>query len=198
MRLNVCRGIAFALALVPVIAAGAIAQPAPKPFPAPPPAEVEDAAAKRARLQNEMLNALKGIADKGASGPITNPMVPPKKGDYYPPADPNKSIDVVREGMNLFRDGNIEAARRTFFGADPAALAPADRLFAKYMLACSLRKLGKVSEAEVIYREVANTQTTSPDDEFLTGCAIWQLSLIRSATELDAQLEQLRSRAKSK
>ncbi len=198
MRRNVCRWIAFTFVLVPVIAAGAIAQPAPKAFLAPPPTEFEDAATKRARLQNEMLNALKGIADKGSSGTITNPMVPPKKGDYYPPTDPNKSIDEVREGMNLFRDNNFEAARRIFFGADPARLAPADRLFAKYMLACSLRRLGKVAEAEVIYREVANTAATGLDDEFLTSCAIWQLSLIRSGQELDAQLEQLRSRAKSK
>ena len=69
-----------------------------------------------------------------------------------------------------------------------------DRAFVRYMLACSLRRLGKTSEAEVIYREVAN----SPDDEFLANCAIWQLSLIRSEQELQLQLEQLRSRAKTK
>lgn len=184
--------------MVPVlaIAAGAAAQPAPRAFPAEKAkADPEDTSAQRAKLQAEFLSLLKALGDRGPVTPGPMPPPVPPKGKYdYPPTDLGSRVDVIAEGMNLFRDGNFEAARRTFFGADPATLAPPDRLFARYMLACSLRRLNKVADAEVIYREVAN----STGDEFLANCAIWQLSLIGANKELEAQLEQLRSRAKSR
>jgi hypothetical protein len=191
--------ITFALALVPVIAAGAIAQPEPRTFPAPPPNEKgakdesDDLSAKREKLQAELLALLKTLSARGPAHPAP-PMPPPKTRPDYPPSESGKSIDQLREGMNLFRDNYFEAARRTFFAIDPATLNREDRVFARYMLACSLRRLGKIADAEAIYREVAN----NPDDEFLANCAVSQLSLIRSNQDLEAQLEQLRSRTKSK
>jgi hypothetical protein len=201
----VWRCITFALALVPVIAAGALAQPEPRPLPAPPPTEkfdkeakeakeAEDLSAQRAKLQAELLALLKTISARAPAGPASPPMPAPKVKPDYPPPESGKSIDQVREGMNLFRDNYFEAARRVFYAIDPATLNREDRVFARYMLASSLRRLGKVADAEVIYREIAN----NPDDEFLASCAISQLSLIRSNQELEVQLEQLRSRAKSK
>ena len=96
--------------------------------------------------------------------------------------------------MNYFRDNDFEGARRTFQLIDPTLLDPADRAFVAYMLASSLRRQNRIAEAEDKYRDVAN----SPDDEFLANCAIWQLSLIKADQELQLQLGQLRSRAKSK
>jgi hypothetical protein len=103
-------------------------------------------------------------------------------------------VDEIQAAMNRFRDNDIETAKRTFQLIDPTTLSNEDRAFVRYMLACCHRRLGNISEAETLYREVAN----SPDDEFFANCAIWQLSLLRSEKELQTQLEQLRSRLKLK
>jgi hypothetical protein len=44
---------------------------------------------------------------------------------------------------------------------------------------------------------LAKMGANRPNDEFIANCAIWQLSLIRPRSELQLQLEPLRSRAKS-
>jgi hypothetical protein len=179
-----------------MIGLGAYAQP-PAPFPANKPATdrsngIEDPAAERARLQADLLLLLKRIS---VSPPPTAPSkVTPTPKPKIDSSAGNKSIDAIREGMNYFRENDFEAARRTFQLIDPTTLGREDRAFVRYMLACSLRRLNRISDAETIYREVANSQ----DDEFYTSCAIWQLSLINSEQELRAQLAQLRSRAKSK
>ena len=51
------------------------------------------------------------------------------------------------------------------------ALPKEDRAFVRYMLACCLRRLGRPTEAEVIYREVAN----GGDDEFVRREAAFAL-----------------------
>jgi hypothetical protein len=172
------------------LTAMALAQP---PAPPGPKNGVEDTAAQRARLQAELMELLQRVKAAPATGPGMPPVTPPMP----KPPDPvavGKSIDAIGEGMNLFRANDFESARRVFQLIDPATLGREDRAFVRYMLASSLRRLGKTAEAEAIYREVANAK----DDEFLANCAIWQLSLIRSEQELQAQFEQLRSRAKSK
>lgn len=197
MQVGVWRWVTFAFVLGLVVAVGATAQP-PMPFPADKSAVdrkpgTEDTAAERARLQAELLLLLKRIS--ASPTPVTYP--PSGAPGPRPKTDSGsggKSIDTIREGMNYFRDNDFDAARRTFQLIDPTALGREDRAFVRYMLACSLRRQNRFSEAEAIYREVANSQ----DDEFYTTCAIWQLSLIRSEQELRVQLEQLRSRAKSK
>ncbi len=197
MQVSVWRWVTFAMALVLMVAVGAPAQP-PMPFPADKSAVdrkagTEDTAAERARLQAELLLLLKRLS--ASPTPVTYP--PSGAPAPRPKTDSGvggKSVDAIREGMNYFRDNDFEAARRTFQLIDPTSLGREDRAFVRYMLACSLRRLNRISEAETIYREVANSQ----DDEFYADCAIWQLSLIRSEQELRAQLEQLRSRAKSK
>jgi hypothetical protein len=186
MRIGVRRAV-FAGVLLPALAVVAPAQP-PAPKLLPP---EESATAERDRLRAEVLLLLKKLSAAPPTAPAPTPVTPsPKKAD---PTDPAR-VDAIREGTNLFRDNNFEAARRVFQLIDPSVLSREDRAFVRYMLACSLRRLGRTSEAEVIYREVAN----SGDDEFLASCAVWQLSLIRSEQELQVQLEQLRSRAKSK
>jgi hypothetical protein len=95
--------------------------------------------------------------------------------------------------MNYFRDKDFEAALTVARQIDPAALGREDRAFAQYLTGCCLRRLNRRSEAAVVFREVA----AAKDDEFLVECAVWQLSLLRSSAEIEAQLEQLRVRAKT-
>ena len=103
-------------------------------------------------------------------------------------------IDPIKEGLNLFRANDFEAARLIFQLIDTTAMAKSDRAFVRYMYATSLRRTGRTADAETVYREVAN----SGDDEFLAGYAAQQLYLIGSERNLQTQLEQLRARAKSK
>jgi hypothetical protein len=191
------RWLAWALVLLPLLAAGAVADPQPK-TPAPPrpdKAGPADPAVERAQLMRK-LDLLIQASQKDDKPDAKGAHGTPKPKADYPPADSGKSIDAVREGINLFRDGYFDAARRTFYGIEPSTLSPEDRVFVKYMLACSLRRMGgvKIPEAERYYSEVAN----SPEDEFLADCAKSQLALIRSGQELEGQLELLRSRVKPK
>jgi hypothetical protein len=199
------RWIALGLVLVPVLAAGAFSDPEPRVPAAPRPAEkapppapagaaapTGDPAADRAKLIRR-LDALLD-AGHGREGTKTGPASTPKSRPEYTANEPGKGIDQVREGINLFRDGYFDAAQRTFFNIEPSSLSPEDRAFVKYMRACSLRRMGKTAEAQPLYVEVAN----NPDDEFLASCAMSQLALLRSNQELEAQLELLRSRVKSK
>jgi hypothetical protein len=186
MRVGTCRWVIFAAVVIPF--AAVLAEAAP-PVGEPKGNGELSTSEKRAKLQADLLDLLKRIPAPQATPPMPKPKYEPK----YEPGDTTK-VNAIKEGMNQFRDNNFEAARRTFQLIDPATLDREDRAFVRYMLACSLRRLGRTSEAEVIYREVAN----SPDDEFLASCAVWQLALIRSEQDLQLQLEQLRSRAKSK
>jgi hypothetical protein len=183
---------------LPAVAVGALAQPPAVPYPPDKPAfdrkvGIDDPSAERARLQADLLLLLKRISAS------PTPSTYPPSGVPYPrpktdSATGSKSVDAIREGMNYFRDSDFDAARRTFQLIDPTLLGREDRAFVRYMLACSLRRQNRPTDAEVIYREVANSQ----DDEFYANCAIWQISLIKSEQDLRVQLEQLRSRAKSK
>jgi hypothetical protein len=195
MRVGTVRWLLFAMVIVPFAAVAAAA---------PPMADTKtdtkgngevSTSERRAQLQADLLQLLKKINN------LPPTPTPPMPSPHGVPGTPKKvetsdgsKVNAIKEGMNLFRDGKFDAARLTFQLIEPSALDKEDRAFVRYMLACSYRRLGKTSEAEVIYREVANSQ----DDEFLTSCAIWQLSLMRSEQELQLQLEQLRSRAKTK
>lgn len=195
MRVGLWRW-AVGVAVVVLALAGAPAQPPLAPAPTDKATGTTDTAAERAKLQADLLLLLKRLsAAPPATYPAPGPMpLPGPRPKVEPGASGPKSLDPVREGMNLFRDNDFEAAKRVFQLIDPTVLQKEDRAFVRYMLACCLRRQGKPAEAEVVYREVAN----SGDDEFLASCASWQLSLIRSEQELQAQLEQLRARAKSR
>lgn len=190
-----CRGIPKWLVvagLIPVfVVLSATAAPPPLPEAVTKAPEEASPSDRREKLQAEVLKLLKKL---GEQPPLPYPppssAPPPKKVETTPPI----VVDEIQAAMNRFRDNDIETAKRTFQLIDPTTLSNEDRAFVRYMLACCHRRLGNISEAETLYREVAN----SPDDEFFANCAIWQLSLIRSEKELQTQLEQLRSRLKSK
>jgi hypothetical protein len=71
-------------------------------------------------------------------------------------------------------------------------LSREDRAYVKDMTATCLRRMGRVTEAAALYREVAEGR----EDDFLTECAIWQLSLLRSTQEIQNQLDRLRGKSK--
>jgi hypothetical protein len=192
MRIGAIRWIIMLAVLTPFLGAGAGAQP---PIVGKGAKETDElsTSAERAKLQAELLLLLKRVSASApsVSPPMSVPPAPKPKDD----ATSRKSVDAIREGMNLFRDNDFEGARRVFQLIDPTGLSREDRAFVRYMLASSLRRQNRLVEAEVIYREVGNNPD---DDEFLATLALWQISLIRTEQDLQLQLEQLRARAKSK
>jgi hypothetical protein len=154
----------------------------------------DDVASERARLQAKLQELLYRINNPRPS-PSTGPKVPiaPKPRVEGSLSD-SKSIDPIREGMNRFRDNDFDIALAVFRMIDPNILGPEDHAFVQYMRACCLRRLNKLNEAANLYREVADAH----ENDFITECAIWQLSLIRSQQELEAQIEQLRARTKTR
>lgn len=156
---------------------------------------------KRDELHAELRALLKRMNEERPvlvpMGPTMPPAVPPAPSSKVvvtelPLDGTNES--KLKAGANFFKSGEFEAARLLFTALDPTALPREDRAFAKYMIACCYRRLDRLAEAETAFREVAN----SDDDEFHKNCAIWQLSLLKSNRDLKSQLEELRSRAKSK
>ncbi len=161
---------------------------------------------ERALLRKQMMEMLKKISEKKAASEPTLPTpkeVPLPKEVVVPKETPKPKIDIptsgrptdtIRVAQNLFRDGDTGAALAAFKSLDPSTLARDDRAFVQFMSACCLRKMGKLNDAAVLYREVVESR----DDEFLAENAQSHIALIRAAQENEAQLEQLRSRRKTK
>lgn len=129
------------------------------------------------------------------TAPGPKPVTDPKSAKPEVKPDPLEGaipIDPLRAAQNLYKAGDVEAAYRTlsYLTKKPETLAREDRIFAQYLTACCLRKSGKLSEAMVVYRELA----TANEDEFITECALWQLATIRATLDLQGQLEQLRTK----
>ena len=161
---------------------------------------------ERALLRKQMMEMLKKLGEKKA---LVEPALPKPKEPItpneaiVPKALPKPKIDIptsgrptdtIRVAQNLFRDGDTVAALATFKSLDVSTLPRDDRAFVQYMTACCLRKMGKLNEAAVLYREVMESR----DEEYLAESAQSHIALIRVAQENEAQLEQLRSRLKTK
>lgn len=99
-------------------------------------------------------------------------------------------VDPLALAQSLFRAGDYTAALNAYRKLDKEDQKPEDRIVIQYMMACCLRKLGKVEEASVLYREAAN----SPGNDFLMENAQWYLRIMKDRRELEAQLEELRQR----
>jgi hypothetical protein len=183
MRARVWQAVAF-VAVVPALCA---ADPATN-------------GSKRDELHAELLKALERLKNAPSAPAPTGPMMPKATPPDLPktvvpefPLD-GTADSKMKAGTNFFKGNEFEAARILFNGIDATALPREDRAFVKYMLACCLLRLKRVAEAETAFREVAN----SDDDDFYKNCAIWQLALLKSNRDLQTQLGELRSRAKSK
>jgi hypothetical protein len=197
------------LGLAGLLAAGSAAQP-PLPLPAPKPGDppvlkktadppavlpkVGDSStsAERARLQGQLQELIKQLQKEPPTGPGFPVRPPSRPPGGLPPTGGGPPVDALRAAMNYFQDKDFEAAYRVARQIDLTTLGREDRAFANYLTGCSLRRLGRRSEAATYFREVA----AAKDDEFLAECAIWQLSLIQSTRDIEAQLEQLRGRPK--
>jgi hypothetical protein len=142
-----------------------------------------------------------GSHQQAETGPV--PIVLPDKSlqPVLPSASAKKPDDNVRVitdapvdplalAQSLFRMGNHAEALKAYRKLDKEDQKPEDRTAIQYMMACCLRKLGKLDEASVLYREVAN----SPGNDFLMENAQWYLRTTKERRELEAQLEELRQR----
>jgi tetratricopeptide (TPR) repeat protein len=164
--------------------------------------EASDPAApgEAAKLRKQLLDTLSKLEQqKKAPPPAAHPDPKNSGGDDHPPKKfelptDKPPLDAVRLALGLYKTGDLDAALRAFKLIDTSVLTKEDRAFAQYLTAGCLRKTGKVSEALALYRDVAEAK----EDAFLTECALWQIGAIRSAQELETQLEQLRARRKSK
>lgn len=110
------------------------------------------------------------------------------KPEKAPAAPSRPPVDAVALGRTLFRARDYEGALRAFRQANLTGLKPGERRPIEYLIATCLKHLGKLDEAAVIYREVAN----SKGDEILADCAQWQLSALRWQADLARQIQELR------
>jgi len=163
----------------------------------------ESSSTERAKLMSQLQELLQQINARRPLPSTERPPIGPKgRPTSVGPTPPSKfdvpgnlkPTDGLRIGTNLFRDNDFDGALRTFKLIDTFNMAKEDRAFVQYMTASCLRRLNRPADAAAILRDVAEAK----DDEFLAECALSQLSLIRSGQELEAQIEQLRSRPKSK
>jgi len=136
------------------------------------------------------------VAGSSPSAPV-QPSPPVKPPEVPKPSLAAKSetvtdvpVDPLALAQSLFRAGEHTAALNAYRKLDKEEQKPEDRIAIQYMMACCLRKLGKMDEASVLYREVAN----SPGNEFLMENAQWYLRTMKDRNELEAQLDELRQR----
>lgn len=170
--------------------------------PEPKPGKTEPAD-EREKLQKKLDDLLEQLKDqKKNAKPVPPPGKPLDPHDSHAPA-PNKSvvipeggkpIDLVRAAGNLYKSGDLESAFGIVKVLDHGQLPKEDRAFAEYIRAACLRKQGKLTDALAVYKGIADAK----DEPFLADCAVVQITAIKSALELEAQLEQLKSRRKPK
>jgi hypothetical protein len=134
-----------------------------------------------------------GNAESGSKKTEGKDHVPPST-LRPPPSTPSTvtdaPVDPLALAQSLFRAGDYTAALNVYRKLDKEDQKPEDRIAILYMMACCLRKLGKMDEASVLYREAAN----SPGNDFLMENAQWYLRTLKDRRELEAQLEELRQR----
>lgn len=148
----------------------------------------------RIQLRIQMIDLLKRIQDRTVSTPppeVKKPAEAVTKKDIKTEVI-SGDVDPFKAAMNLFRSNENAAAYEKFKNVKLEGLSREDQAFVQYMTACCLRRLGKSSDAMVIFREVADEKA----DSFIAENAVWQISIIKSTLELEGQLEQLRSRKK--
>jgi hypothetical protein len=84
----------------------------------------------------------------------------------------------------------VAAALKWYRKLEQEEQRPEERVVLQYMVACCLRKLGKVSEASMLYREVAN----SGGSAILVENAQWYLRAMKERRELEEQFTELQQR----
>jgi hypothetical protein len=136
-----------------------------------------------------------GMATSAAGEPTLPPGQGPKWDMPKPQGKPllastDKPVDPAGLAEALFRTGDFEGALASYRLIDLEHFPKADRTANQYMMACCLRRLGRIDEAAVLYREVVNAK----DDPVLADCARWQLEALSWRRDLEAQLRQVQQR----
>ena len=106
------------------------------------------------------------------------------EGGKQPSKQPDNSSNVLTDApvdplslaQSLFSSGDHEAALNAYRQLEQAEQKPDERVAIQYMIACCLRKLGKLDEATLLYREVAN----SGGNDILVENAQWYLRQSRT------------------
>lgn len=162
---------------------------------------LEPTADERTRLRNKLNSLVEKLGEKKkepAPPPADKTHETPHGGPTTPPpptlTPAENPIDLLRASANLFKNGDSATAYELLKLVDNNQLTKEDRAFADYLRAASLRKAGKTTEALILYRTIAEAK----DDPLLAEYALVQLNAIKSAQELEAQLQQLKSRTNPK
>ena len=159
------------------------------------PEDDRSSAAEKRALRKRIEELIEKMGKKSSAPPkgpeLRIPSDPPKE-RRDPPAGRSeiKANDPVARAVTLYRAEQYDAAFQAFKIVDLSGLGREDRAFVQYMTGCCLRRVDKLSEAAAVFREV----TDARDDEFLTECALWQLSSIRWRQDLEKQLVEMRQR----
>jgi hypothetical protein len=141
------------------------------------------------RLQQPVSAGLAPVAPP-TQLPPPPPIASVNEPDDAPKVVTDAPVDPLALAQSLFRAGDFAAALDAYRKLDKDDLKSEGRIAIQYMMACCLRKLGKVDEASTLYREVANT----PGNDFLSENAQWYLRTMKERRELEARLEELRQR----
>ncbi|HTU19767.1 MAG TPA: CDC27 family protein [Gemmataceae bacterium] len=127
--------------------------------------------------------------------PAPKPLPPPSAPSAQQPDNSSKvltdaPVDPPSLAQSLFLSGDHAAALNAYRKLEQEEPRPDERIAIQYMIACCLRKLGKLDEAAILYREVAS----SHGSDILVENAQWYLRAMKERRELETQLGELRQR----
>ncbi len=160
------------------------------------PKRTEGGAGRVEGKDNSPSTTLNPQASTHPSAPPSQPETPPsstvsvKRPDDATKVVTDAPVDPLALAQSLFRAKDYAAALNAYHKLDKDDQKPEERAPIQYMMACCLRKLGKLDEASALYREVANT----PGNDFLGENAQWYLRTMKERREIEAQLDELRQR----
>ncbi|MBY0228226.1 MAG: hypothetical protein K2W96_02980 [Gemmataceae bacterium] len=143
-----------------------------------------------AKLEARAKAAPPPIAPPPASKHVPEPIRPaPSFPDPRAPREEGlPPADQVQLAAYRFRANQFDECLATIAAIDPAGVPIRDRVWLKYLKACCLRRQGKLPEAGVLYREVAEDRL----DPFLAESSVWHLSSMRWRQETQAKLGKAR------
>ncbi len=112
----------------------------------------------------------------------------PKESVAHPLTD--APVDPMSLAQALFLSGDYASALKAYRQLEEEEPKGDQRITLQYLIACCLRKLGKLDEATTLYREVANSRGS----DFLVESSQWYLRAMKERRGLEGQLAELRQR----
>jgi hypothetical protein len=145
------------------------------------------------------------LGERGKSEPSRQVELSPEK---HPDQEPSRTkftpitaastavepVDKLTLAQTLFQAGEGDAALRELRLIDAGHLSGKEKAWWQFLTAGCLRKQGRLAEAAVLYREVAE----SKEEDFLTESALWHLGFIRWRQEIQKQLDDSRRRREAR